>query len=171
MLIFVLQMIDFPVFRSMDLFAVRDFTFLYLDKGLQDVSCTYYLLIWLKPTFLWIAWSSPLIHPWAPLSLLLWCALRSPSLVLCYLPVFHPNCVMGGVRTSLPGFIAVSCMKMVQQVDMCQSRNLFVGYMILIASISKDWSFLKTRLLRPPIACLMILSILNSIMVSRAVEE
>lgn len=46
-----------------------------------------------------------------------------------------PSCVMGGVCITLYGFIAVSGLKMVQQVDLNENRNLFVVSVILIAGI------------------------------------
>lgn len=46
-----------------------------------------------------------------------------------------PGCVMGGVCITLYGFIAVSGLKMVQQVDLNENRNLFVVSVILIAGI------------------------------------
>lgn len=46
-----------------------------------------------------------------------------------------PSCVMGGVCMALYGFIAVSGLKMVQEVDLNKNRNLFVVSAILIAGI------------------------------------
>jgi len=46
-----------------------------------------------------------------------------------------PNCVMGGVCVALYGFIAVSGLKMIQQVDLNESSNLFVVSSILIPGI------------------------------------
>ncbi len=46
-----------------------------------------------------------------------------------------PACVMGGVCISLYGFIAVSGLKMLQQVDLNKNRNLFTASVILIAGI------------------------------------
>lgn len=46
-----------------------------------------------------------------------------------------PSCVMGGVCLTLYGFIAVSGLKMIQQVDLNESKNLFVVSAILIAGI------------------------------------
>lgn len=46
-----------------------------------------------------------------------------------------PSCVMGGVCMALYGFIAVSGLKMVQEVDLNENRNLFVVSTILIAGI------------------------------------
>ena len=46
-----------------------------------------------------------------------------------------PSCVMGGVCMALYGFIAVSGLKMVQNIDLNENRNLFVVSTILIAGI------------------------------------
>ncbi len=46
-----------------------------------------------------------------------------------------PSCVMGGVCMALYGFIAVSGLKMIQNVDLEDGRNLFVVSVILIAGI------------------------------------
>jgi len=81
-----------------------------------------------------------------------------------------PNCVMGGVCTALYGFIAVSGLKMVQKVDLGQSKNLFVVSVILITGIGGlTVSFGKITL--TSIACALILGILTNILVARAPEE
>ena len=46
-----------------------------------------------------------------------------------------PACVMGGVCITLYGFIAVSGLKMIQNVDLGENRNLFVVSVILITGI------------------------------------
>ena len=46
-----------------------------------------------------------------------------------------PACVMGGVCVTLYGFIAVSGLKMIQNVDLSDNRNLFVVSVILISGI------------------------------------
>ena len=81
-----------------------------------------------------------------------------------------PNCVMGGVCFALYGFIAVSGLKMVQKVDLNQSKNLFVVSVILIAGIGGlTVSFGKITL--TSIACALILGILTNILVSKAKDE
>ena len=81
-----------------------------------------------------------------------------------------PNCVMGGVCTSLYGFIAVSGLKMVQKVDLNQGKNVFVVSVILIAGIGNlTVSFGNVTL--TSIACALILGILTNLLVSRAKEE
>ena len=75
-----------------------------------------------------------------------------------------PNCVMGGVCITLYGFIAVSGLKMIQKVDLGESRNLFVVATILIAGIGGlSVSFGKVTL--TAIACALILGIvINAIL-------
>ena len=46
-----------------------------------------------------------------------------------------PACVMGGVCIALYGFIAVSGLKMIQDANLDDNRNLFVVSVILIAGI------------------------------------
>jgi len=81
-----------------------------------------------------------------------------------------PNCVMGGVCVALYGFIAVSGLKMIQKVDLNQSKNLFVVAAILIPGIGGlSVSFGKVTL--TTIACALILGILANVMLSRGKEE
>ena len=46
-----------------------------------------------------------------------------------------PSCVMGGVCLTLYGFIAVSGLKMIKDVDLNENKNLFIVSAILIAGI------------------------------------
>ena len=81
-----------------------------------------------------------------------------------------PNCVMGGVCVALYGFIAVSGLKMIQKVDLSQSKNLFVVSVILITGIGGlTVSFGKVTL--TAIACALILGILTNVLVSKAKAE
>ena len=81
-----------------------------------------------------------------------------------------PNCVMGGVCVALYGFIAVSGLKMIQKVDLNQSKNLFVVAAILIPGIGGlSVSFGKVTL--TTIACALILGILANTILSRGKEE
>ena len=81
-----------------------------------------------------------------------------------------PNCVMGGVCTALYGFIAVSGLKMVQKVDLNQSKNLFVVSVILIAGIGgMTISFGNVTL--TSVACALLLGILTNLLVSKAKTE
>ena len=81
-----------------------------------------------------------------------------------------PNCVMGGVCIALYGFIAVSGLKMIQKVDLGQSKNLFVVSVILIAGIGNlTVSFGKVTL--TSIACALILGIITNLVLSPAKED
>ena len=81
-----------------------------------------------------------------------------------------PNCVMGGVCITLYGFIAVSGLKMIQQVNLRASKNLFVAAVILITGIGGlSVSFGQVTL--TSIACALILGILTNVMVSKAKED
>ena len=80
-----------------------------------------------------------------------------------------PNCVMGGVCFALYGFIAVSGLKMVQKVDLNQSKNLFVVSVILIAGIGGlSVSFGKVTL--TSVACALLLGIFTNVLLNRSKE-
>ncbi len=77
-----------------------------------------------------------------------------------------PNCVMGGVCVALYGFIAVSGLKMIQKVDLNESRNLFVVSSILIPGIGGlTVSFGKVTV--TSIACALILGIIVNILLNK----
>ena len=77
-----------------------------------------------------------------------------------------PNCVMGGVCVALYGFIAVSGLKMIQKVDLNDSKNLFVVSAILIPGIGGfSVSFGKVTL--TTIACALILGILTNTLLNK----
>ena len=81
-----------------------------------------------------------------------------------------PNCVMGGVCVTLYGFIAVSGLKMIQDVDLGQNKNLFVVATILITGIGGlTVSFGKVTL--TAVACALILGIVANLMLKNAKEE
>ena len=81
-----------------------------------------------------------------------------------------PNCVMGGVCVALYGFIAVSGLKMIQQVNLGASKNLFVVASILIPGIGGlSVSFGKVTL--TTIACALILGIITNTMLQKAKED
>lgn len=76
-----------------------------------------------------------------------------------------PNCVMGGVCVTLYGFIAVSGLKMIQEVDLNDNRNLFVVAVILICGIGGlTVSFGKVTI--TSIACALILGIITNVILS-----
>ena len=77
-----------------------------------------------------------------------------------------PNCVMGGVCITLYGFIAVSGLKMIQQVDLDDNKNLFVVAVILICGIGGlTINFGKVTL--TSIACALILGIITNVVLSK----
>jgi len=74
-----------------------------------------------------------------------------------------PSCVMGGVCIALYGFIAVSGLKMIQQVDLNDNHNLFVVSVILIAGVGgMAVSFGAVTITE--VACALILGILTNVM-------
>ena len=77
-----------------------------------------------------------------------------------------PSCVMGGVCMALYGFIAVSGLKMVQNVDLDQNRNLFVVSTILIAGIG-GLSLTFGSVTITAVACALILGIVVNLMLSK----
>ena len=81
-----------------------------------------------------------------------------------------PNCVMGCVCITLYGFIAVSGLKMIQEVDLGENKNLFVVAVILICGIGGlTINFGKVTL--TSIACALILGIITNLLVSKAKDE
>ena len=81
-----------------------------------------------------------------------------------------PNCVMGGVCITLYGFIAVSGLKMIQQVNLGASKNLFVVAIILITGIGGlSVTFGKVTL--TAIACALILGIIANRLLNKAQED
>ena len=223
-----LQVIDFSVFKNLQIFAVPDFTFLHVSKGLKDISWSYIATVavaYIPVAFVVFAehiadhknlstiigqdlLTEPGLHrtllgdgigsmagavfggcPNTTYGESVGCVAitRNASVitittaaVMCIVISFFgpfvtflasiPNCVMGGVCTALYGFIAVSGLKMVQKVDLSQSKNLFVVSVILITGIGGlTLSFGKVTL--TSIACALILGILTNILVAKAPEE
>ena len=81
-----------------------------------------------------------------------------------------PSCVMGGVCMALYGFIAVSGLKMVQEVDLNKNRNLFVVSAILIAGIGGlTLNFGKVTI--TSIAAALIIGIIANQMLSKEKDE
>ncbi len=70
-----------------------------------------------------------------------------------------PSCVMGGVCITLYGFIAVSGLKMIQQVDLGDNKNLFVVSIILICGIG-GMKLLFGKVTLTAVACALILGII-----------
>ena len=77
---------------------------------------------------------------------------------------------MGGVCMALYGFIAVSGLKMVQQVDLGDNRNMFVVSVILIAGIGGlSLSFGNVTITE--VACALILGIVTNLVLGGGKEE
>ncbi|MBO7289434.1 MAG: uracil-xanthine permease [Clostridia bacterium] len=77
-----------------------------------------------------------------------------------------PKCVMGGICMALYGFIAVSGLKMIKNVDLEDNRNLFVVSVILIAGIG-GLSLVFGKVTLTPVAVALILGIITNIMLSK----
>ena len=76
-----------------------------------------------------------------------------------------PSCVMGGVCVALYGFIAVSGLKMIQDVDLGENKNLFVVSVILITGVGGlVLTFGKVTV--TAVACSLILGILTNVLVN-----
>ena len=81
-----------------------------------------------------------------------------------------PSCVMGGVCIALYGFIAVSGLKMFQQVDLNKNKNLFVASVILITGVGGmvvSFGAVEIR----TVACALILGILTNLMLNKEKDE
>lgn len=81
-----------------------------------------------------------------------------------------PSCVMGGVCMALYGFIAVSGLKMIQNVNLNHNKNLFVVSSILIAGIG-GLSLTFGKITITSIACALIIGIIVNLIVSKAPDE
>ena len=81
-----------------------------------------------------------------------------------------PSCVMGGVCITLYGFIAVSGLKMLQNVDLNNNKNLFVASVILITGIGG--MSLQIGLIKlTSIACALIFGIIVNLIVAKAPDQ
>lgn len=223
-----LQVIDFSVFKGLEIFAVPDFTFVQALKGVKDIDGAFILTLavaYAPVAFVVFAehiadhknlstiiGRELLEEPGLHRSLLgdgigsiagalfggcpnttygesVGCVAitRNASVVtitttafMCMLISFFgpfvtflasiPNCVMGGVCVALYGFIAVSGLKMIQKVDLGQSKNLFVVSVILISGIGGlTLTFGKVTL--TAVACSLILGIITNVILARGKEE
>lgn len=81
-----------------------------------------------------------------------------------------PSCVMGGVCMTLYGFIAVSGLKMIQDVDLGENKNLFVVAVILIAGVG-GMTLTFGKITITSIACALILGIIVNVLVSSHKDE
>ncbi len=223
-----LQIINFSVFKGMEIFAVPEFTFLNLGEGLKTIDGAYIATVavaYVPVAFVVFAehiadhknlssiigqdlLSEPGLHrtllgdgigsmagavfggcPNTTYGESVGCVAitRNASVItittaaiMCIIISFFgpfvtflasiPNCVMGGVAMTMYGYIAVSGLKMVQKVDLGQSKNLFVVSVILIAGIGGlSVTFGKVTL--TSIACALILGIIANVVLSRAKDE
>ena len=78
-----------------------------------------------------------------------------------------PSCVMGGVCLTLYGFIAVSGLKMLKDVDLGLGKNLFVVAAILISGIGKLKLQITDSIQITPIATALLLGILTNAVLNR----
>ena len=81
-----------------------------------------------------------------------------------------PACVMGGVCFALYGFIAVSGLKMIQNVDLGKNHNLFTVSVILIAGVGGMVVNIGAVTITS-VACALILGILANLLTSKAPKE
>ena len=223
-----LQVIDFTVFKNMQIFAVPDFTFLQIGEGAKNIDASYIATIAVAYAPVAFVVFAEHIADHKNLSFIIeQNLLKEPGLhrtllgdgvgsmvgaffggcpnttygesvgcvaitrnasvitittaaIMCILFSFFspfvtflatiPNCVMGGVCIALYGFIAVSGLKMIQKVDLNQSKNLFVVSVILITGIGGlSVSFGKVTL--TSIACALILGIVTNVLVFKAKND
>ena len=86
-----------------------------------------------------------------------------------------PGCVMGGVCVALYGFIAVSGLKMIQNVDLGDNRNLFVVSVILICGVGGLAISVQVNntqaITLTAIACALILGIITNLICSIGRKE
>lgn len=81
-----------------------------------------------------------------------------------------PSCVMGGVCVALYGFIAVSGLKMIKNIDLEQNKNLFVVSAILITGIG-GFTLSFGAITITSVACSLIIGIVTNIIVGKAKEQ
>lgn len=85
-----------------------------------------------------------------------------------------PSCVMGGICMALYGFIAVSGLKMLKDVNLDDNKNLFVASVILISGIGGLTLMFNVGggvITITSIACALILGILTNVLLSKAKSE
>ena len=86
-----------------------------------------------------------------------------------------PNCVMGGVCMTLYGFIAVSGLKMIQDVDLNDNANLFTVAVILISGIgglTVSFSIVGDHTVTlTAVACALILGIIVNAIVRPSLKK
>lgn len=219
-----LQIINFEVFKNIDIFSIPDFTFLEAIKGVKEIDGNYIATVavaYIPVAFVVFAehiadhknLSSVIEHdlledPGLSRTLLgdgvgsiagslfggcpnttygesVGCVAITgnasvvtiiATAIMCMVISFFgpfviflssiPNCVMGGVCVTLYGFIAVSGLKMIQDVDLGDNKNLFVVAVILICGIGGlTVSFGKVTI--TAVACALILGIITNVILSK----
>ena len=223
-----LQIINFEVFKNMNIFSIPDFTFLEAFKGIKDIDGSYIASVAVAyvPVAL-VVFAEHIADHKNLSSIIEKDLLDDPGLsrtllgdgvgsiagsvfggcpnttygesvgcvaitgnasvitilataVMCMIISFFgpfvtflasiPNCVMGGVCITLYGFIAVSGLKMIQDVDLGDNRNLFVVAVILICGIGGlTVSFGKVTI--TAVACALILGIITNVILSKGKDE
>ena len=97
------------------------------------------------------------------------------SIVLSFIGPFStflatiPPCVMGGVCIALYGFIAVSGLKMLKDIDLGDNRNLFVVSVILIAGVgglTLNFVVGDGAITITEVACALVLGIIVNLVVN-----
>ena len=81
-----------------------------------------------------------------------------------------PGCIMGGVCITLYGFIAVSGLKMIKNVDLENNANLFTVSVILITGVG-GMSMAIGEVVITAIACALILGIIVNILLNKFKKE
>ena len=82
-----------------------------------------------------------------------------------------PSCVMGGVCMALYGFIAVSGLKMIKDINLNENKNLFVVSVVLISGVGGlSVSFANGTVTLTAVATALILGILTNLLLRRAPE-
>ncbi len=219
-----LQIINFEVFKNIDIFSIPDFTFLEAIKGVKEIDGNYIATVavaYIPVAFVVFAehiadhknLSSVIEHdlledPGLSRTLLgdgvgsiagslfggcpnttygesVGCVAITgnasvvtiiATAIMCMVISFFgpfviflssiPNCVMGGACVTLYGFIAVSGLKMIQDVDLGDNKNLFVVAVILICGIGGlTVSFGKVTI--TAVACALILGIITNVILSK----
>ena len=108
---------------------------------------------------------------WAAVAAAVYCVLLSFfDPFVCFVNSI-PSCIVGGVCIALYGFIAVSGLKMIQQVDLGKDNNLFVVSTILVTGIG-GLSLTFGKITITPVAVALILGILaNQILKGRSANR
>lgn len=78
-----------------------------------------------------------------------------------------PSCVVGGICIALYGFIAVSGLKMLREVDLGESENLFVVSAILVTGIGGLSLNFGGVVEIPNIATALIIGVLTKLIVGK----